>query len=310
MDRRTILAGLGAGLAAAATPSRARAADALHIATIPLDAGAEAYYAADLGYFRDAGIDATIDPIPSGAAILSAVAGGAVDIGFSNLISIAVAYKHNVPVTLIAPGSLYTASIPTSVLMVPANSPAKTAKDLNGKTLGVNGLKTITQYAPQLWIDKNGGDSTTVKFVEMTFPQILAALAADRIDAAIVADPFIAQAKPAARVLSDAYDAIGSRYIIGCWFSTTQWASTHANLAGRFAQVIAKTAQWANTHKPQSGDILAKYSKMDPAVAATMLRVDYAPRFTKPEMQPVIDLVARYGGLTTSFPADELIYKP
>ena len=186
----------------------------------------------------------------------------------------------------------------------------KTARDLNGKTLAVNGLKTITQYAPELWIDKNGGDSTTVKFVEMTFPQIVEALGSNRIDAAIVADPFIAQAKPAARILADAYDAIGSRYIIGCWFSTTQWAQAHSALAGRFAQAIARTAQWANTHKPQSGAILAKYSKMDPAVAATMLRVDYAPRFVKSEMQPVIDLVARYGGLPASFPADELIYKP
>jgi NitT/TauT family transport system substrate-binding protein len=310
MNRRNALAGLGAGLAAAATPLAAFANDPLHIASIPLDAGAEAYYAYDLGYFRDAGIDATVDSIPSGAAILAAVAGGSVDVGFSNLISIAVAYKHNVPVTLLAPGSLYTASIPTSVLMVPANSPAKTARDLNGKTLAVNGLKTITQYAPELWIDKNGGDSTTVKFVEMTFPQIVEALGSNRIDAAIVADPFIAQAKPAARILADAYDAIGSRYIIGCWFSTTQWAAAHPALAGRFAQAIARTAQWANTHKPQSGQILAKYSKMDPAVAATMLRVDYAPRFVKSDMQPVIDLVARYGGLTASFPADELIYKP
>jgi NitT/TauT family transport system substrate-binding protein len=310
MDRRTILAGLGAGISAAALPARARAADALRIACIPLDAGAEAYYANDLGYFREAGIDAQVETIASGAAITAAVASGAVDIGFSNLISIAVAYKHNIPVTLIAPGSLYTASIPTSVLMVPKNSPAKTAADLNGKTFGVNGLKTITQYAPQLWIDKNGGDSTTVKFIEMTFPQIIEALGANRIDAAIVADPFIAQAKANARILANAYDAIGSKYIIGCWFSTTQWASSHANLANRFAQVIARTAQWANTHKPQSGEILAKYSKMDPAVAATMLRVDYAPRFTKAEMQPVIDLAAKYGGLTTSFPADELIYKP
>jgi NitT/TauT family transport system substrate-binding protein len=311
MNRRNALAGLGAGIAAAAAPRTAFAAnDPLHIASIPLDAGAEAYYAYDMGYFRDAGIDATVDSIASGAAILAAVAGGAVDVGFSNLISIAVAYKHNVPVTLLAPGSLYTATIPTSVLMVPQNSPAKTARDLNGKTLAVNGLKTITQYAPELWIDKNGGDSTTVKFVEMTFPQIVEALGSNRIDAAIVADPFIAQAKPAARILADAYDAIGSRYIIGCWFSTTQWAATHSALAGRFAQAIARTAQWANTHKPQSGQILAKYSKMDPAVAATMLRVDYAPRFVKSDMQPVIDLVARYGGLAGSFPADELIYKP
>jgi NitT/TauT family transport system substrate-binding protein len=310
LNRRNALAGLGAGLAAAASPRIASANDPLHIASIPLDAGAEAYYAYDMGYFRDAGIDATVDSIPSGAAILAAVAGGAVDVGFANLISIAVAYKHNVPVTLLAPGSLYTATIPTSVLMVPKDSPAKTGRDLNGKTLAVNGLKTITQYAPELWIDKNGGDSSTVKFVEMTFPQIVEALGSNRVDAAIVADPFIAQAKPAARILADAYDAIGSRYIIGCWFSTTQWAAAHPALAGRFAQAIARTAQWANTHKPQSGVILAKYSKMDPAVAATMLRVDYAPRFVKSDMQPVIDLVARYGGLPASFPADELIYKP
>jgi NitT/TauT family transport system substrate-binding protein len=309
-DRRSVLAGLGAGLAAAALPSQARANDALHIATIPLDAGAEAYYALDLGYFRDAGIDAQVDAIMSGAATASAVASGAIDVGFSNLISIAAAYKRNIPFTLLAPGSLYTATIPTSVLMVPAASTAKTARDLNGKTLAVNGLKTITQYAPELWIDKNGGDSTTVKFIEMSFPDIVQALGANRIDAAIVADPFIAQAKPGARILADAYDAIGARYIIGCWFTTKQWAAAHADLAARFTQTIARTAQWANTHKPQSCAILAKYAKMDPAVAATMLRVDYAPRFTVAEMQPVIDLAARYGGLPATFPADELVFKP
>jgi NitT/TauT family transport system substrate-binding protein len=310
IDRRTLLTGLGAGFAAGALPSTARAADALSIATIPLDAGAEAYYALDNGYFRDAGIDATIAPIASGAATASAVAGGTIDIGFSNLISIAAAYKRNLPFTLLAPGSYYTASIPTSVLMVPLNSPAKTAKDLNGKTFAVNGLKTITEYAPRLWMDKNGGDSTTVKFIEMTFPQIIESLGANRIDAAIVADPFIAQAKSGARILANAYDAIGSRYIIGCWFTTKQWAAAHTDLANRFTQVIAKTALWANKNKPLSGAILAKYAKMDPAVAATMLRLDYAPRFTAAEMQPVVDLAARYGGLPATFPAEELVYKP
>ena len=310
IDRRTVLAGFAAGLTAAALPSVARAADTLKIATIPLDAGAEVYYAADLGYFRDAGIDAQIEPIASGAAISAAVASGAIEIGFSNLISIAAAYKKNIPFTLLAPGSLYTATIPTSVLMVPIDSPAKTAKDLNGKTFAVNGLKTITQYAPQLWMDKNGGDSSTIKFVEMTFPNIVASLGANRIDAAIVADPFIAKAKSSARILADAYDAIGSRYIIGCWFTTQQWAAAHQDLAARFTATIAKTAAWANAHKPQSGGILAKYAKMDPAVAASMLRVDYAPAFSVAQMQPVIDLAARYGGLTATFPADELIFKP
>lgn len=308
MKRRSALAGLGAGLAAAAA-SPAWANDPLHIATVPIDAGAEAYYAYDQGFFRDAGIDAQVDTIASGAAVAAAVASGAVDIGFSNLISIAVAYKHNVPVTLLAPASLYLASAPTSVLMVPANSPAKTARDLNGKTFGANGLKTITQYSAQVWMDKNGGDSSTVKFVEMSFPNIVEALAVNRIDAAIVADPFIAQAKPGARVFANAYDAIAPRFIIGCFFTMTSWAAAHADLAKRFAQVIARTAQWANTHQPQSALILAKYGKMDPAAAAKMLRVEYAPRFVISEMQPEIDLAAKYAGLTATFSADDLVYK-
>ena len=309
IDRRTLLAGFGAGLTAAALPSLARAADTVNIATIPLDAGAEVYYAADMGYFKDAGIDAQIQPIASGAAISAAVASGAIDIGFANLISIAAAYKKGIPFTLVAPGSLYTSTIPTSVLMVPLNSPVKTAKDLNGKTFAVNGLKTITQYAPQLWMDKNGGDAATIKFVEMTFPNIIESLGANRIDAAIVADPFIAQAKSAARVFANAYDAIGSRYLIGCWFTTKQWASAHPDVVARFASAIAKVAPYANTHKPQTGVILAKYSKMDPATAATMLRVDYAPSFVVSQMQPVIECAAKYGGLPASFPATELIFK-
>ncbi|HEV8020423.1 MAG TPA: ABC transporter substrate-binding protein [Candidatus Lustribacter sp.] len=308
MDRRSALAGLGAGLAAASA-SPAWANDPLHIATVPIDAGAQAYYALDQGFFRDAGIDAQVDAIASGAAVLAGVASGALDIGFSNLISIAVAYKHNVPVTLLAPASLYLAAVPTSVLMVPANSPAKTARDLNGKTFGANGLKTITQYSAQVWMDKNGGDSSTVKFVEMSFPQIIEALGANRIDAAIVADPFIAQAEPGARVFANAYDAIAPRFIIGCFFTTTSWAAAHADLAKRFAQAIARTAQWANTHQPQSALILAKYGKMDPSAAAKMKRVQYAPRFVISEMQPEIDLAAKYGGLTATFPADELVYK-
>jgi hypothetical protein len=37
--------------------------------------------------------------------------------------------------------------------MVPADSPAKTAKDLNGKIIAVNGLKNITQLATEAQSD-------------------------------------------------------------------------------------------------------------------------------------------------------------
>lgn len=309
MKRHQALTTMAAGFALGSVPRYARAADQLRIATSPLDAAGEAYYAQDMGFFKDAGLDTQIQQINSGAAIAGAVAGNAADIGFSNMISIAAAYKRNVPFTLIAPASLYSDKDPTSVLMVPKSSPLKTAKDLNGKTFGTVGLKTITEYAPRLWMDKNGGDSTTIKFVEMSMPQMLEAFAANRIDAGIIAEPFIAQAKNVGRILADAYDAVAPRYLIGVWFAMAPWASAHTDLVKRFQQAMTRTAQWANGHTKQSGEILAKYGKFDEDVLKRMLRVVYSPRFNVAEMQPVIELAARYGGIPESFKIEDMIFK-
>jgi NitT/TauT family transport system substrate-binding protein len=309
MKRHQAITTVAASLALGSLPRYASAADQLRIATSPLDAAAEAYYGLDMGFFKDAGIDAQIQQIASGAAIASAVAGNAADIGFSNMISVAAAFKRNVPFTLIAPASLYIDKDPTSVLMVPKNSPLKTAKDLNGKTFGTVGLKTITEYAPRLWMDKNGGDSASVKFIELSMPQILEGFATNRIDAGIVAEPFIAQAKNVGRIFSDAYDAIAPRYLIGVWFAMAPWANAHADLVKRFQQAMTRTADWANGHTKQSGEILAKYGKFDEDVLKRMLRVVYSPRFNLAEMQPVIDLTARYGGIPDSFKVEEMIFK-
>jgi NitT/TauT family transport system substrate-binding protein len=309
MKRHQAIAAMAAGLTLGSLPPPVRAADALRLATSPLDAAGEAYYGLDMGFFKDAGIDAQIQQIASGAAIAAAVAGNAADIGFSNMISVAAAYKRNVPFTLIAPASLYIDKDPTSVLMVPKNSPLKTAKDLNGKTFGTVGLKTITEYAPRLWMDQNGGDSTTVKFIEMSMPQILEGFATNRIDAGIVAEPFIAQAKNVGRIFADAYDAVAPRYLIGVWFAMAPWANAHADLVKRFQQAMTRTADWANGHTKQSGEILAKYGKFDPDILRRMLRVVYSPRFNVAEMQPVIELTARYGGIPESFKVEEMIFK-
>ena len=284
-----------------------RAADELRIATTPLDAAAEVYYAADQGFFREAGIDARIETFASGAVIAPAIAAGTFDIGFASLISVAAAFAKNVPFTIVAPGSLYVSTEPTTVLMVPKSSTLEGARDLNGKTLAAS-LGTISHYAPRLWIDKNGGDSSTVKFVEMSQPNVVAALGSNRIDAAIVAEPFISEAKPVARVFSNAFDAVGSHFAIGVWFTTAAWARGHADQVRRFQQALAKTAAWANGHRPQSALILAKYGKLDPAVTQAMSRVSYAVAFDRNEMQPVIDLTAQFGGIPRSFPIESMLF--
>lgn len=307
MKRSRFLAGAAT---AAALPSVARGAAPVRLITTTIDPSAEPFYAQDMGFFRDAGVDVQVNATSNGAVVSTAIAGNAADVGFANLMSVAVAYKRGIPFTAIAAGSYYDARVPTSLLVVPKDSPAKKASDLNGKIIAAAGLRTITEYAPRIWMDKNGGDSSTVRFVEMNNPQILDALASGKVDAAILAEPFLESSKTVARTLGRAYDAIAPRFLVGVFFAHLDWAKANADVVARFQQAMYKTAAWANAHHRESGEILVKYSKLDPAVVQRMLRIGYETRMDPTEMQPMIDVLARYGGIPQGFPAEQIIFKP
>ncbi len=279
----------------------------LRIETIPFDAGSEAFYAKDMGFFAKDGLDVTVTPVGNGPAIAAAVASGAIDVGFSNALSVETAYKRGLPFVFVAPAAMYASAAPTSVLMVPKDSPIKTARDLDGKTLAVNGLKNIAEYAPSLWIEQNGGDPSTVKFVEIGPTEIPAALAEHRIDAAFVAEPQITEAKSASRILAKAYDAVGEGWMIAGYFTTRDWADAHPDLLRRFQQAMHETAAWANANPDKSADILAKYTKLDPSLVRASVRAKFGDTLSPAAIQPTIDLAAHFK-ILPAFQAQELIY--
>src|SRR5476651_779297 len=154
MNSKQIIALTGAALGAVAFGERAQAADApVRVAALTIDASAACYYAQEEGFFKRAGIDAQIQTIASGGAIVAAVAANAVDVGFANLVSVAAAFVKNIPVTVIAPGSVDVEATPTNVLVVPPGSAIRTGRDFNGKTMATTTLKNIVQFAAQLWVD-------------------------------------------------------------------------------------------------------------------------------------------------------------
>jgi NitT/TauT family transport system substrate-binding protein len=313
MKRLDVIAGIAGSAALSFAPRRVAAAGTpIRIALLPIDTDSLPYYAQDLGYFQAAGIDSQIQVIQAGSSVITAIVGGSIDIGFTNPISLAAAVQHGIPIVAIAAAAVYEAhEVPTAAIVVPNNSTLKTAKDLNGKTMACSGLKTLGQWAPAVWIDKNGGDSSQVKFAEMPFPDMPLALAQGRVDCAFPAEPFITQAKDVSRVFADAFAAVGPRFSLGIWVTSKQWADAHRDLVAAFAQVMGKTAAWSNQHHAESAGILAKYIKLDSSVAAKMARVRNAPRLVASDMQPVIDLATRYGTLPApAMSADMLMYKP
>jgi NitT/TauT family transport system substrate-binding protein len=297
-----------AAIVATAVPAAAQTPVTLTVATNPIDSGAEVYYADDLGLFAKAGLSVQIQPGQNGAAIAAAVAGNAVDIGYADIGALAKAHTRGVDFSIIAPAALWDASAPVNAIMVAKNSPVRSAKDLNGKTIAVPGLGTSASFVVFAWLDANGADSRTVKFIELPYAAMPAALDAGRVDAAHVAEPFISAAKEHARILASADDTLGNEYLRTVWFARTSWVQAHPDLAARFVSVIRQTAQWANDKRNQakSAAILVQHTKIDPSLVASMTRAHYGESLDPALLQPELDLNAKYDHFAP-FPPTDLI---
>lgn len=299
-----------ASLAAFPVPARSQTGPVVRVAPIPTEGGQEANYAKDAGFFTGAGLNVDVQMMAGTSVVAAAVVSNAVDIGYGNIDVLAALRAKNVLTVCIAGANEYTpATSHGTALVLPATSQVKTAKDLTGKVAAVGVLGSVAETATKAWIDQNGGDSTTVKFVEIPIPAMGPALDSARIDVALVVDPYLATVTKTHRVLGYAYSAIAPRFLLGAWFTTPQWANEHPDLVKNFVTAIGKTATWANANPEPSGAILSKYTKIDPAVIAGMTRAHFLVDLRPASMQPLIDVAAKYNNFA-SMPAQQLIYTP
>jgi NitT/TauT family transport system substrate-binding protein len=311
MNRRTTLSAFAATAAALGLPHAVRGADptGLQMGTMPTDGSAQPFYGLDHNFFKDAGFDVKLTILNNTASLASAVASGALEIGFGSVIPLAQAHLRGLNFQVIAPATIYNGTTPVNVIMVGKNSTVKTAADLNGQTVAVNGLRDLTQYEMQAFIDRNGGDVKSVKLIETPFSEMAVALDSGRVAAGILAEPFWTAALATCRVLGNGSAAVGNHYMVTGWFASSDWLAKNAATAKRLQAVMLQIAKWANANRAETQAIVPKYTKITPEVAAHMVRAVIGD--TKPDpalIQPVIDVAVKYGGMQ-SLPASELIWQ-
>ncbi|HEV8022075.1 MAG TPA: ABC transporter substrate-binding protein, partial [Candidatus Lustribacter sp.] len=158
------LASVGPRAAGAQTPAPA----VTRIGVAPVEVCAEAFYGVDLGIFKKAGLDVELQFFPSPGAISAALAGNAIDVGLFDSVGLITAHAHNVPIVFLAPGKLYEDAAPEIGLVVRDDGP-HAAQDVVG-TVAAPSINNIGALATLVWLDRNGGDSKRIKFVELPFP--------------------------------------------------------------------------------------------------------------------------------------------
>jgi NitT/TauT family transport system substrate-binding protein len=211
--------------------------------------------AEQLGYLKETGLDIELLSEPAGVNAETEMLSGAAQgvVGF---------YDHTID--LQARGKMVESVVqfsqaPGEVILVSkaAAAQVKSPADFKGKTLGVTGLGSSTNFLTQYLAARAG-----VKYSEFTTLPVgagstfIAAMGQGKIDAGMTTEPTIARlvSTNAASVLIDLRNlksteaALGGPYPAASLYMQTSWVNSHKPQVQKIVNAFVKTLHYINTH--------------------------------------------------------------
>ncbi|TDD78936.1 transporter substrate-binding domain-containing protein [Actinomadura darangshiensis] len=248
------------------------------VSVIPIVDVAPIYLGDQQGFFAEQGLKLELQTAQGGAAIVPAVVSGQVDFGFSNYTSLIIARSKDLPLKVVAPGAGSTGVQGKDFggVVVKAGSPIKSARDLAGKRVAVNTLNNINDTTVRASIRAAGGDAKNVKFTELAFPDMLAALDKGNVDAVQVVEPFLATAKKdGAKVIASNYVDTAPNLTIAGYFTSQKTAGEKPRLVEKFTAAMRKSLKYADENPDAVRKVLGTYTKIDPSLTGSLTLPKY-----------------------------------
>jgi len=199
----------------------ARAADALRVAASRAPVSLPLYVAQQRGFFRDEGLDVTLDDCIGGQRCLRRLLDGHADLATSSEMPVVLRSFERGDLAVIA-----TITNASDNLKLVARKAAGIAQggQLEGKRIGVI-VGTVAQYVVEMHLLDVGVDPKRVTMVPLQPEEVAAALRTGRVDAAAVWEPYAYEAlrgpdAPGLRLpLSggyiETYDLVAARALFG-----------------------------------------------------------------------------------------------
>ena len=307
---RAVLPCLAAGLVSMGASAPTTAAT-VRVGVIPVIDLAPFYAAVDQGYFKQEGIELEITTAGGGPAVMTPLAAGQLDIGFSNIVTVLQGIENGIDFRVVAPGTAMSAGNDVNPCVVVKDGPVKTPKDLEGRKVAVNALNNIVWLYARALFEKKGADLSKIRFVEVPFPQMLDALLSGQIDAACPTEPFFTRAMESGKiaVLGFPYhentDSLQSVMAI----TKAEWARANQDTLQRFVRAYLKGVAYIEQHKidPIGVKIISGYTKMDPAIVAK-IQLPKFPMTVRPAgIEETAQLMVKYGLLKKMIDVNAII---
>lgn len=263
------------------------------VGIIPIIDVAPLYLGQKKGFFSSRGIELEMVSAQGGAAIIPGVVSDQFQFGFSNTTSLMIAQVKGVPIKSVVNGAASNGKVGGDVtgVAVKKDSSIKSAKDLAGRTVAVNTLQNIGSTTVRESVRLAGGDPTKVKFVEMPFDQMPAALDGGRVDAAWMGDPAMNAAKAqGARIVASPFAETDPKLTVATYFTSTKLTKENPDLVKNFAAAMSESLQYATDHPDEARQILTTYTKISGDVLNELTLPAWPAEIDMPSLEKLASL--------------------
>ena len=282
----------------------------LKVGVLPIADVAPLYLGMDKGFFEEEQLTIKPQVMQGGAEVTAAVVSGDMNLGFAATEPLIVAKSKGVPVEIVSQGNqaAETDAEAWDGLMV-KDSSIKEPKDLEGKTVAVNALKSMPELCARAVLADQGVDVDAIDFVEVPFPEMTAALEAGRVDATTAVEPFVSQAKASgARSLGSYLTGLEPKLTVGTYFGTTQYIEGNEDVVERFTRAMNRSLEYTQQHPEEARTAIAGYTEIPPAVAKAMKLSFWSTDLNRPSIERIADEAERFGFIEEKPSLDELIW--
>jgi NitT/TauT family transport system substrate-binding protein len=285
------------------------------VAVVPAVDSAGFFVALHEGLFAKQGLTIHYTPAVSSTVVIKQQIAGTYDITGGNYVSYIQHYvDDHQPLEIIAEGSVMQQG--TQAIYTMPDSKIKTLSELKGHLLGINAPLNINYLLAASVLTENGIKLTQVRFpgAPIPFPTMAAQLAAGKIDAAALPEPFATSAEQryGAVELADLNQGATELFPIQGYVVTKSWAQQNPGTLKAFITALSQGQEIADTSRssveqamealggPQNGEI-------PPLVASVMAVNIYPTAIDKVRIQRVADVMYQFGLLHARFNVTPMI---
>jgi NitT/TauT family transport system substrate-binding protein len=270
------------------------------VGVLPIADMAPLYLGIDKGFFREEGLDVKTQVAQGGAAIVPAVVAGDFQFGFGNNVSLMIARSKGLPLKIVTEGVQGAPSEErwANGLLVAGDGPIRSVADLAGKTFAVTTLKNNAEVTIKATLEKEGVDTSGVKFVEVPFPEMNTAVERGRADVAWQAEPFVTLGEQEGmRNVVDPMWATAPNLSIATYFAAEPYLQDNPEVAQGFAAAMKRSLDYAAEHPDEARAIIPTYSEIKGELLEQIQLANWSSELNVSSIELTAELARKYGVL-------------